>query len=585
MRPKGSWRGVAEGAVRTGAEALCQALEAAGVRHAFGLPGTQDIELHGALRRSGITFVNTTHELAASFMSGGYFRASGRLAPIFAISGPGFTHVLTGLAEASQDSAATLLVVGAPPPGPRRFQFQALDQAAMAGPVVKAVIQLDDARLVERETGRAVALALQGEPGPVMLQWSQAALAGQAPQASAEPVAHQAPGPGFEAAVQEAAALLGAACRPVIMAGQGAMGAAGQVASLAERLGAAVVTTTSGRGLIPEDHPLSMALELARGGLSGLEALVEAADAVLVVGCKLGAASTGDFRLSLPSSRLVRVDASREVLDAGYPAAVQVVCRAEDFLPALLRRLGPRPPPPGAGWRPDQLASWRQRLSQGATGRLPEVAVRGLEPPTAQALFAALRRALPRHGMVVTDSGQHQELTRRWLDVWSPGGLMVPSDFQSMGFGLPAAIGAALAAPERPVVAVIGDGAFAMTAMELLTAVRLRLQLVVVVLADGSLNRIRLQQLAAHGRSHGVDLLNPDFAALAEAMGVDHEVVEGDAEAVFRRALQRPGVTLLEVRLGDSVAVHRTRARGLVRRLPGLPLARRLARWAFNGRA
>ncbi len=573
--------------MRTGAEALCEALEAAGVRHAFGLPGTQDVDLHAALRRSGITFVNTTHELAASFMSGAYFRASGRLAPIFAIAGPGFTHALTGLAEAAQDSAATLLIVGAPPPGPRRFQFQALDQAAMAGPVVKAVVQLDDARLVERETRRAVALALEGEPGPVMLQWTQAALADPAPPSgagAAEPGPVHAPGPGFEAAVRDAAALLGAAQRPVVMAGQGAMGAATSVAALAERLGAAVVTTTSGRGLLPEDHPLAMAFELARGGLEGLDALLDAADAVLVVGCKLGAASTGDFRLSLPPARLVRVDASREVLDAGYPAAVPVVSRAEEFLPALLRRLGPTPPPPGAGWRPEQLDSWRQRLARGATGRLPEVAVRGLEPPTPQALFAALRRALPRHGMVVTDSGEHQELTRRWLDVLSPGGLMVPSDFQSMGFGLPAAIGAALAAPGRPVVAVVGDGAFAMTAMELLTAVRLRLQLVVVVLADGSLNRIRLQQLAAHGRSHGVELLNPGFAAFAEAAGADHELVVGDAEAVFRRALQRPGVTLLEVRLGDSVAVHRSRARGLVRRLPGIPLARGMVRW-FKGRA
>jgi acetolactate synthase-1/2/3 large subunit len=430
-----------------------------------------------------------------------------------------------------------------------------------------------------------VALALQGEPGPVMLQWSRAALADQAPPASAEPGPVHAPGPGFEAAVREAAALLGMARRPVVMAGQGATGAAGDVTALAERLGAAVVTTTSGRGLVPEDHPQSMAFELARGGLVGLDALLDAADAVLVVGCKLGAASTGDFRLSLPPSRLVRVDASREVLDAGYPAAVAAESRAEDFLPALLHRLGPPLPPPGAGWRPEELASWRHRLSQGATGRLPEVAVGGLEPPTAQALFAALRRALPRHGMVVTDSGQHQELTRRWFDVLSPGGLLLPSDFQSMGFGLPAAIGAALAAPGRPVVAVVGDGAFAMTAMELLTAVRLHLQLVVVVLADGSLNRIRLQQLAATGRSHGVDLLNPGFAAFAEAVGADHEVVQGDAEAVFRRALMRPGVTLLEVQLGDSMAVHRSRARGLVRRMPVLPLALRMARWAFSGRA
>jgi len=231
------------------------------------------------------------------------------------------------------------------------------------------------------------------------------------------------------------------------------------------------------------------------------------------------------------------------------------------------------------------VARWRDRLAQGAPGRLPEVAVRGLVPPTAQALFAALRRALPRQGILVTDSGQHQELARRWFDVWAPGGLIVPSDFQSMGFGLPAAIGAALASPGRPVVAVVGDGAFAMTAMELLTASRLRLPLVVVVLADGSLNRIRLQQLATHGVAHGVDLQNPGFAAFAAAVGAAHELLEGDAEAVFRRALDHPGVTLLEVRLGDSAAVHRVRVRGLARRLPGLGLARRARRWLAARRA
>jgi len=567
--------------VRTGAQLLCDALVAAGVRHAFGLPGTQDVALHEALRRSRIQFVNTTHELAASFMANGYFRASGRLAPVFAIPGPGFMYALTGLAEAADDSAALLLVTGAPPPGGRRFQFQWLDQAGLARPLVKAVVQLQAAGAAGRETRRAVELALEGEPGPVLLQWTPEALAGSVGDAAGPPspidpaasLALQA----FEAACERAAALVAGARRPVILAGQGALAAAGPLAALAERLGAPVATTTSGRGVLPEDHPWSLAFELARGGLDGLNALLADADAVLVLGCKLGAASSGDFRLALPGDRTVRVDTSRAVLDAGAPAAIEVLGAVEAFVPALARRLGPAHA--GAGWPPAEVADWRARLARGAVGRLPEVAVPGLDRPTAQALFGALRRALPREAMVVTDSGQHQELARRWLDVWSPRGLIVPSDFQSMGFGLPAAIGAALAAPGRPVVAVVGDGAFAMTGMELLTAARLELDLVVVVLADGHLNRIRLQQLATSGHGHAVDLRNPDFEAFAEAVGAAHEVVEGDAEAVFRRALERHGVTVLEVRLGDSGAVHRARARGLVRGLRRVPLARRVARW------
>ena len=155
--------------MRTGAQLLCDALEAAGVRHAFGLPGTQDIALHEALRGSRIQFVNTTHELAASFMANGYYRASGRLAPVFAIPGPGFMYALTGLAEAAHDSAAVLLLVGAPPEGERSFQFQWLDQAGLAGPIAKAVVHLREAGQVERDTHRAVALALGEEPGPVVL--------------------------------------------------------------------------------------------------------------------------------------------------------------------------------------------------------------------------------------------------------------------------------------------------------------------------------------------------------------------------------------------------------------------------------
>lgn len=566
--------------MRNGAQLLCGGLEAAGVTHAFGLPGTQDLLLHDALGASRIRFVTTTHELGASFMANGYFRASGRLSPIFAIPGPGFMYALTGLAEAMHDSVASLLVVGAPPEGDRKFQFQAMDQAALARPVTKGIVEIRNAEEVHLGTRRAIELALGGEPGPVLLQLGRESMQGEANRVPSEPKAVAVrTGAELEESCRLASLLVGRAVRPLVLAGQGAVESAGPLRHLVEGLGAPVLTTTSGRGVLPEDHPLSLAFELARGNLDTVNELVSSSDCVLVLGCKLTAASTGDFRLQLPSERTIRVDTGSEVLAAGYPSAIRVTGRVEDFIPALVNHLGPGLFRPGTGWMPEELASWRQRLARGSQARLPEVAVRDVAPPSAQALFGALRRALPRDGIVVTDSGLHQELVRRWFDVLAPRGLIVPSDFQSMGFGLPAAIGAALAAPERPVVAVIGDGAFSMTAMELLTAVRIGVPLVVIVMADGFLNRIRLQQFASSGSSHGVELLNPDFAAFAESVGAVHEVIGRDPEVSFRRALRNRGVTLLEVRLGDTMAVHRSRLRGTARGIKRGPMVRSLVRW------
>jgi acetolactate synthase-1/2/3 large subunit len=191
--------------------------------------------------------------------------------------------------------------------------------------------------------------------------------------------------------------------------------------------------------------------------------------------------------------------------------------------------------------------------------------VHGAEPATAAAFFAALRRALPRDAIVVTDSGLHQSLVRRHFEVLSPRGLLLPSDFQSMGFGLPAAIGAKLAAPGRPVVAILGDGGFAMSGLELLTAVRERVPIVLIVFNDGQLNRIRLQQLAQFGRSEACEVLNPDFAVLAEALGIRYAPCDAGIEDVLRRSVRRRGPTLVEVRVGDSPRIHAMRAKGLAR--------------------
>jgi acetolactate synthase-1/2/3 large subunit len=571
-----------------GAELLCNTLEALGVTHVFGVPGTQNILLYDALRRSGIRSVLTTHELAASFMANGYYRASGRVAPLSTIPGPGFTYALTGLAEALHDSAAVLHLVGQPAiRADKRFGFQSLDQGGIAAPLVKRVYSVNRIEEIPRAVPEAFRLALSGEPGPVLLQWSRDALNTSVPPGGFDPPSPGPASPGTaegpftgDARVEEAAALLGAARRPVLLAGQGAAAAAGQVQRLAESVAAPVFTTASGRGVLPEDHPLALGFDFVRSDVRTLNELIGSSDCVLALGCKLTQIGTGGYLLDLPSDRLIHVDASGEVLGANYPARMTIQGRVEAVLdrldPAVRRLRGS----PSDGWSLGEIEAWKKRLRVTPPGSsVLEPVVQGVKPETAEEFFGALRRALPRNCIVVTDSGLHQGLVRRHFDVLAPRGLILPSDFQSMGFGLPAAIGAKLAAPERPVVVVLGDGGFAMSGMELLTAVREKIPLTVIVFNDGRLNLIRLQQFANFGRSESVDILNPDFEDFARAVGARYALVDHDPEDILRNAVESSHVTLVEVRMADSRAIRRARTKGFTRETARRTLGPGIVRW------
>jgi acetolactate synthase-1/2/3 large subunit len=543
-----------------GADLLCRTLEDRGVTCVFGVPGTQTVLLHEALRKSRIRVVVPSHELAGSFMANGYYRASGRVAPLVTIPGPGFTYALTGLAEALHDSAAVLHIAGCAPGTDPRQHFQALDQRAIAGPLVKGSRRIEAVDEITSAVEEALELATGGEPGPVLLEWTAAALEA-APSSAPSGAGTRTVGLDQEI-VERAAGRLAASRRPLMLVGQGCACAPGPLRELAELLGAPVVTTASGRGVLPEDHPLALGFDLVRSTAETASVLFQEADLVLALGCKLGASGSAGFRLGLSQERLVRVDTCPRSLEDNYPASLGILADAGAFLVSVtpaVRRLRHD----GSTWSPDELAAWRKRLRTGSDS--PEPVVQGVRPPTSAAFFSALRAALPRDGIVVADSGLHQTLLRRHFDVLANRGLIFPSDFQSMGYGLPAAIGARLAEPARPVVAVIGDGGFAMSGLELLTAVRERIPITVVVFVDGALNRIRLEQLARYGHSADVDLLAPDFAGLAAALGARYLRCDGDAERVLRGAIGSGEVTLIEVPVGDSPAIHLSRLKGLAK--------------------
>jgi acetolactate synthase-1/2/3 large subunit len=562
---------------RTGGEALCSALERLGVEHVFGVPGTQNIALFEALRRSSLRTILATHELAAGFMANGYYRASGKVGVLTTIPGPGFAFTIAAIAEAAQDSSALLYVVGKAGTIPgRKFNLQQIDQRAILAPLVKRTIDVDDPADIVSAACEAYDLATAGEPGPVALEVADRAIEGEAPDG--EPpdgnrTPRRAPPPD---SLDDLMRMLAESRRAVLFVGQGVNEASAPLRELAELLDAPLIATRSARGALGEDHRLALAADFAGSAVRALNSILDGSDLILALGCKFTHNGTYGFQLHFPKEKLIHVDASGEVLNANYPARLAVLADAPLTIQAILKRretLARRQ----SAWDQEELA----RLKQAGRpdGSLPEPRIHGVDPPTPAAFFAALRTAMPPDACLVTDSGWHQVLATRHFQVLGSRGLIIPSDFQSMGFGLPSAIAAKLAAPQKRVVALIGDGGLAMSGMELLTAVRERIPVTVIVFNDGALGQIRIQQLSSFGHAHATELDTPDLSLFADAVGAAYIRLESDAEQTLRGAIYQDRVTLVEVNVGDSSTIRVARAKGIARRTAKRVFSPSILRW------
>ncbi len=562
--------------IRIGADAVCDMLSRLGVRHVFGVPGTQSIDLWESLRRLGPKPIVATNELAASFMANGYARASGGPGVVVTIPGPGFTYALTGLAEALLDSVPLVHIAGAPAArADGGYALQAIRQAEIAAPLVKQVITAASADEIGPGLIEAFAVATTGEPGPVLVQVPEAVLGGPARPGPADPrpTADEGGEPTERRASHaEAGAVadrLAQARRPVLLCGQGAFGAAELVTRLAEALPAPVLTTTSGRGVVSELHPSALPFDSPGAPTSAINELLDQADLIVAIGVKFSHNGSLGFALRLPQERLIRVDASGDVLARGYPAAVSVEADAAQLLAAVHERLAART---ASEWTPGEVAAHRTRLASAAAS----VGEPQLAGGPAADVFRHLREAMPAASVAVADSGLHQYLLRRHLSVLAPRTLLVPANLQSMGFGLPAAIGAAVATGS-PAFAVIGDGGFALGGLELATAVHAGIPLVVLVLVDGSFGLIRLQQLRRTGHESGVDLPAIDVGLVAQAVGAEHVRLETDRlGSVFPAAAASGKVTVVEVPVGDG-HLKQARRQGLAQSAAGTLLGRQTA--------
>jgi len=321
----------------SGAGAVAAVLERLGVSHVFGMPGTQNIDLFEAIRsRSGVRAVLCAHELGAAFMANGYFRACGKPAVVLTVPGAGLAYALAGLAEAKRDSAALLhIVCTGEEQTAGRPRAESLDEAAMAATVVKESFDLVDAETIGEVIAKAHRACMAGEPGPVMLRIADEVLRAERPAAGVDASAPARALPDAGAGA-EVTSLLAAARRPLLFVGQGAVAAAEGVQRLAEQHGAALLTTTSGRGIVPEDHRLALAFDFLHHDIAELNRLVAACDLVIALGCKLSSNGTGGYALELPRDRLITINSATGVNQDRYPARIALQARAEDWVDLAL---------------------------------------------------------------------------------------------------------------------------------------------------------------------------------------------------------------------------------------------------------
>jgi acetolactate synthase-1/2/3 large subunit len=501
----------------TGAEIVCECLRREGVDLVFGYPGGAILPTYDALARRGdIRHVLTRHEQGASHMADGYARTGGRVGVAVATSGPGATNLVTGIATAMMDSSPLVCITGQVPTSALGSDaFQETDVTGITMPITKHNVLVTDVDELAPALHEAFAIARGGRPGPVLVDICKDV---QLAKASAEPSFAAPARPERESALDErgivaARQLLGSSRRPLILAGNGVLisRATRELEEVAERGGIPVALTLLGKGALPEDHPLCLGM-MGMHGEAWVNRAIQRADLLVALGMRFDDRVTGDLATYAPNARKIHVDIDPSEIGKNVAVDVGIVGDLRAVLSQLLPGLETRTDPAWLG----EIRAWREESArrdvQGAPsdGRLWAAhAIRDLWEITGG------------EAITVTDVGQHQMWEAQYYPHRRPRTLITSGGLGTMGFGLPAAIGAKLARPEEEVWAIVGDGGFQMTMAELATAVQERVPIKIALVNNGYLGMVRQwQELFYEQRYYATPLANPDFCKLAEAFGV-----------------------------------------------------------------
>ena len=554
----------------TGGQILAHYLVREGVPYTVGIPGHGCWAILDAFAdfSDRLTTLQVMHEQSAIHLADGYYRVKGQPLMAFTSIGPGATNTAVGIATAYVDSTAVLLVTGSPHTYMRgRAVLQEIERTQWANfprmmePIVKRYWQVSRVDQLPYVLHRAFNQMLSGRPGPVLIDMPMDVQADDADVTIPEPASREPQGrprPDV-ASVERAAHLLTEARRPVLLAGGGVITAeaSAELVALAEHLGAPVVTTWMGKGAIPEDHELNAWSVGDTASTSG-NALARSADVLLAVGCRFTDWSASSYRrdvtFSIPPTRLIHVDIDPHEIGKNYPCEIGLVADARAALVDLLEAV--RQVGPARDYHESSYFEETQRLKKDWEETQSLRRNSDAVPMTQPRAVQELRAALDRSAIVVTGAGLVQGVVRQDFPVYEPRTHITSGGFSTMGFTVPAAIGAKLAAPERQVAGIAGDGDFLQTMQEMAAAAMLDLPVLFVVLNNAGWISIKGGQLANFGRTFVTEfqrrdgsLYTPDFAAAARSFGLHGERVDRPEEVApaVRRALATGGPALVEV--------------------------------------
>jgi acetolactate synthase-1/2/3 large subunit len=530
-----------------GGQAVARALRAEGIDTVFGIVGTHNsLIFDGLTDLTDLRVVTTRHEGGAGFMADGFARATGRPAACIVVPGPGLTNLMTALGQSYLDSVPVLAIAGQNPLPTlerRLEEFHELHGSLqIAGSVTLSATRLTSPSEAPGAIREAARLMRTGHPRPTFVE-VPLDVAGAEAEVEMLPPVEDFPRPaGDPEAVKQAAGLLRKARRPLIFAGGGVVAAEGSQAlrSVAERLTAPIITNGHGRGAIPDDDPFC--LGDGWGRLNYFDALFAEADATLVIGASMDYVTAADRGAKLPEP-LIQIDIDPSAIGRHRAATVGIVGDARLVLERLADELG------------DTTATRPWCDVNGVRARKRTELETAAGPVLG--LLDAVRAAIPRDAIVADDLCLPGYWAMVALDVYEPRTFMHPGMFGTLGFALPAAIGAAIGRPDRKAVALCGDGGFLYTSQELATAVQEQIDVVAIVFNDNAYGALKMYQDRHHGgRRIGVELRNPDFAKLAEAYGA-HGIklrASTDLGPALSDAIGRRGPSVIECPLDFDVS-------------------------------
>src|SRR5213593_3639912 len=526
----------------SGAQILCRTLVDAGVDVMFGYPGGAIMPFYDALHgHAGLRHILVRHEQAAAHAADGYARASNRVGVCVATSGPGATNLVTGLATAHMDGSPVLAITGqVSRPMLGRDAFQETDVVGVTAPVTKHNALVRDVAELADVVREAMAIAVEGRPGPVLVDVpkdvqnqkaeyeSRAIRPAKAPREAGRPL--------NDDALREIARLIASAERPLMMIGRGIIvsGAYAEVVALAERTGMPVITTLLGISAFPQAH----ALHLGMPGMHGevhVNKAIQAADVIVGIGLRFDDRVTGNTATFAPRAKIVHIDVDAAAVGRNVPVAVGIVGDAQRVVARLLAIVQPRA---CVRWWDEIRALKRPHAEAFAGGLSPDV------------ILSTLADVTGGRCTIVSDVGQHQMWVAQRYPFQRANTHITSGGLGAMGFAVPAAMGVRLARPDEPVWAISGDGGFQMNMAEMATMVQEGIEVKLAVFNNGYLGMVRQWQQFFHGgRYSNTPILSPEYVKLADAYGIPGWRVTkaADVTDVLRQANAASGPALVEL--------------------------------------